>query len=95
MALKKSQSRRYARAYRLCKKTPNLILHICFNRIGINIGINIRTKNLKQELLQEIEQAMIDSSSESLQKEINNAIQDFEISGIPFMIDDRDWKVKK
>jgi hypothetical protein len=37
---------------------------------------------------------MIDSSSESLQKEISNAIQDFEISHVPFMIDDRDWKVK-
>jgi hypothetical protein len=38
---------------------------------------------------------MIDSSSGSLQKEISNTIQDFKISGIPFMIDDRDWKVKK
>ena len=38
---------------------------------------------------------MTDSSSGSLQKEISNTIQDFEISGIPFMIDDRDWKVKK
>jgi Apea-like HEPN len=63
---------------------------LCFNCIGTNTP----TKDLKQELLQEIDQAMIDSSSESLQKEINNAIPDFEISGIPFMIDDRDWKVK-
>jgi hypothetical protein len=37
---------------------------------------------------------MIDSSSESLQKKISNAIQDFEISSIPFMVDDQDWKVK-
>jgi hypothetical protein len=37
---------------------------------------------------------MIDGSLESLQMEICNAIQDFEISDISFMIDDRDWKVK-
>jgi hypothetical protein len=60
---------------------------LCFNRIGTNTP----TKDLKQDLLQEIDQAMIDSSSRSLQKEIiSSTIQDFEISGIPFMIDDRD-----
>ena len=63
---------------------------LCFNRVGTNIP----TKELKQDLLQEIDQAMIDGSLESLQMEICNAIQDFEISDIPFMIDDRDWKVK-
>jgi hypothetical protein len=63
---------------------------LCFNRVGTNIP----TKDLKQDLLQEIDQAMSDGSLESLQMEICNAIQDFEISDIPFMIDDRDWKVK-
>jgi hypothetical protein len=49
---------------------------------------NIPTKDLNQDLLQEIDQAIIDGSLESLQMEICNAIQDFEISDIPFMIDD-------
>jgi hypothetical protein len=90
MASKKTQNRRYTRAYSLCKKVPNLNYILCFNRVGTNIP----TKDLKQGLLQEIDQAMIDGSLESLQMEICNAIQDFEISDIPFMIDDRDWKVK-
>jgi len=64
---------------------------LCFNRVGTK---NILTKDLYQDLLQEIDQAIIDGSLESLQMEICNAIQDFEISDIPFMIDDRDWKVK-
>ena len=62
---------------------------LCFNRVGTK---NIPTKDLNQDLLQEIDQAMIDGSLELLQMEICNAIQDFEISDIPFMIDDRDWK---
>jgi hypothetical protein len=58
---------------------------LCFYRVGTK---NIPTKDLNQNLLQEIEQAIIDGSLESLQMEICNAIQDFEISDIPFMIDD-------
>jgi hypothetical protein len=58
---------------------------LCFYRVGTK---NIPTKDLNQDLLQEIEQAIIDGSLESLQMEICNAIQDFEISDIPFMIDD-------
>jgi hypothetical protein len=83
--------RRYTKAYLLCKKMPISFYILCFNRISTNTPM----KDLKQDLLQEIDQAMIDNSSGSLQKEISNTIQDFEISGIPFMIDDRDWKVKK
>ncbi len=64
---------------------------LCFNRVGTK---NIPTKDLNQDLLQEIDQAIIDGSLESLQMEICNAIQDFEISDIPFMIDDRVGKVK-
>lgn len=56
---------------------------------------NIPTKDLNQDLLQEIDQAIIDGSLESLQMEICNAIQDFEISDIPFMIDDWVGKAKK
>ena len=58
---------------------------LCFNRVGTK---NIPTKDLNQDLLQEFDQAIIDGSLESLQMEICNAIQDFEISDIPFMIDD-------
>jgi hypothetical protein len=65
---------------------------LCFNRVGTK---NIPTKDLYQDLLQEIDQAIIDGSLESLQMEICNAIQDFEISDIPFMIDDLVGKVKK
>jgi hypothetical protein len=43
---------------------------LCFNRVGTNIP----AKALKQDLLLEIDQAMIDTSSESLQMEISNAI---------------------
>jgi hypothetical protein len=46
----------------------------CFN----GIVTNTPTKDLRQDLLKEIDQAMIDSSSESLQKEISNAVQNFE-----------------
>lgn len=85
MASKKTQNRRYTRTRGLCKKVPNLILQImlqsCWHK-------KHPTKDLNQDLLQEIDQAIIDGSLESLQMEICNAIQDFEISDIPFMIDD-------
>jgi hypothetical protein len=72
MAPKKTQTRRYTRAYRYARRCVISFYILCFNRVGTNIP----AKDLKQDLLQEIDQAMIDGSLESLQMEISNAIQD-------------------
>jgi hypothetical protein len=59
-----------------------------------DISTSTPKKNLKQTLLQEVDIAMIDSSRwEPLRKKINSAIKDLQISDIPFMKDDQDWKV--
>ena len=58
------------------------------------IGTSTRSKNLKQTLLQEIDMAMMDNSSqESFHK--NSIVQDLQFSGILFMKNDWDWKVKE
>lgn len=75
----------YARKYLISFYILLSSYHIC---------TSTPNKNLKQTLLQEIDMVMIDSSrSESLGEKINSAIQDLQISGIPFMRDDQDWKV--